>query len=94
MAEQTVEKSYERPSKNAPVKSGEFSIRISEPGSVEQDTPLRPAYLNFRGEGWVFGNLATDDPFCRRLCGDVICVCFNVEYRVAPEFKHDVVKKI
>jgi acetyl esterase/lipase len=71
-----------------PVKGGEISIRIFEPGPIEQDIPLRPAYVNFHGGGWVFGNLASDDPFCRRICREVNCVCFDVEYRVAPEFKH------
>jgi len=68
-----------------PVQGGEITIRIFEPG--EKTKELRPVYINFHGGGWVFGGLATDNDFCKRLSHEVGVVCFDVDYRLAPEFK-------
>lgn len=68
-----------------PVKDGEINVRIFEPGPGSADKPLRPAYVNYHGGGWTFGSLAMDDPYCRMVCREVGAVCFDIEYRLAPE---------
>ena len=50
-------------------------------------TAPRPVYINFHGGGWVFGGLATDVDFCKQLCHELGVVAFDVDYRLAPEFK-------
>ncbi|RVX72950.1 hypothetical protein B0A52_03303 [Exophiala mesophila] len=67
------------------VKDGEINVRIFEPGPMSVDEPLRPAYVNYHGGGWTFGSLAMDDPYCRMICREVGAVCFDIEYRLAPE---------
>lgn len=47
----------------------------------------RPTYINFHGGGWVFGGLFVDADFCRRVCKETGAVVFDVDYRLAPEFK-------
>jgi len=73
-----------------PVDSGEITIRIFEPAPKldDQGQPKkRAAYLNFHGGGWVFGGLAYDHSFCKRLVhqldGDLVAL--DVDYRLAPE---------
>lgn len=77
---------YRVSEQKCPVDGGEITIRIFEaaPASTSQQ---QPAYINFHGGGWVFGNLETDDDFCRRVAREVGCVVFDVDYRLAPEFK-------
>ena len=70
-----------------PVNGGEITIRIFEPDSKKfGDTP-KPVYINFHGGGWVFGGLPTDFDFCKRVSHDVGGVVFDVDYRLAPEYK-------
>lgn len=45
----------------------------------------KPVYVNFHGGGWVFGGLATDFDFCKRVARDTGAVVFDVDYRLAPE---------
>lgn len=78
-----------------PVDGGEITIRIFEPAPQldDQGQPKRrAAYVNFHGGGWVFGGLAYDHDFCKRvvhgLNGDL--VAFDVDYRLAPEHKHPI----
>ncbi|KAJ5143507.1 CAZyme family CE10 [Penicillium bovifimosum] len=78
-----------------PVDDGEITIRIFEPAQKldEQGQPKkRAAYINFHGGGWVFGGLAYDHDFCKRLVhgldGDL--VVFDVDYRLAPEYKYPI----
>ncbi|KAL5341469.1 alpha/beta hydrolase fold-domain-containing protein [Aspergillus crustosus] len=75
-----------------PVKDGEIKIRIFEPAPIldEQGEPKKRAvYINFHGGGWVFGNLSTDHDLCKRLVDglDGHLVAFDVDYRLAPEYK-------
>ncbi|KAL4870435.1 hypothetical protein BDV12DRAFT_195377 [Aspergillus spectabilis] len=75
-----------------PVKDGEIKIRIFEPAPIldEQGQPKKRAvYINFHGGGWVFGNLSTVHDFCKRLVDglDGHLVAFDVDYRLAPEYK-------
>jgi len=65
-------------------------VRIFEPapdahGKTKEGK--RAAYINFHGGGWVFGGLPTDEDFCKRLTWELGVVCFDVDYRLAPEFK-------
>jgi acetyl esterase/lipase len=84
---------YRITEQKCPVKDGEITIRIFEP-APETDSDGKPkkrgAYVNFHGGGWVFGGLAADHDFCKRivhdLAGDV--VAFDVDYRLAPEYKY------
>lgn len=78
-----------------PVDGGEITIRIFEPVPRldDQGQPKkRAAYVNFHGGGWVFGGLAYDHDFCKRvvhgLDGDL--VAFDVDYRLAPEHKYPI----
>ncbi|KAL4989459.1 alpha/beta hydrolase fold-domain-containing protein [Aspergillus falconensis] len=74
------------------VKDGEIKIRIFEPAPIldDQGKPKKRAvYVNFHGGGWVFGNLATDHDYCKRLADGLhghLVVC-DVDYRLAPEYK-------
>ncbi|KAH8646241.1 putative esterase [Xylariales sp. PMI_506] len=70
-----------------PVGDGaEITVRIFQPaGGVT--VQKRPVYVNFHGGGWVFGGLATDNDFCKRLVHELGCVVFDVDYRLAPEHK-------
>jgi acetyl esterase/lipase len=71
-----------------PVKGGEITVRVFEPephaGKVGK---ARPVYINFHGGGWVFGGLATDFDFCKRVANETGAVVFDVDYRLAPEYK-------
>lgn len=69
-----------------PVDNGEITIRIFEPAEVEPSIK-RPVYINFHGGGWVFNGLATDNDFCKRVCKETGAVVFDVDYRLAPEYK-------
>jgi len=74
---------------DSPAKSS-ITVRIFEPapdahGKTKEGK--RAAYINFHGGGWVFGGLPTDEDFCKRLTWELGVVCFDVDYRLAPEFK-------
>ncbi|KAJ9626827.1 hypothetical protein H2204_009843 [Knufia peltigerae] len=74
-----------------PVNGGEISIRIFEPGPADDaTTPRRPLYINYHGGGFTFGDLEMDDPFCRRVCREVGCVAFDVEYRLSPDYRYPI----
>ncbi|RDW69291.1 hypothetical protein BP6252_08311 [Coleophoma cylindrospora] len=70
-----------------PVEGGSITIRIFQPEAAEKAPGPRPVYINFHGGGWVFGGLATDFDLCKRLALETGCVCFDVDYRLAPEYK-------
>lgn len=73
-----------------PVNGGEITIRIFEPAPrPDQGQKKRIAYINFHGGGWVFGGLAYDHSFCKRLVHELDggLVAFDVDYRLAPEHK-------
>ncbi|KAI9370667.1 alpha/beta hydrolase fold-domain-containing protein [Aspergillus egyptiacus] len=77
---------------NCPVKDGVIRIRIFEPAPILQEkgqSKKRAVYINFHGGGWVFGNLSTDHDLCKRLVDglDGHLVVFDVDYRLAPEYK-------
>lgn len=76
-----------------PVKGAEITIRVFQPAPVngpDGKPKKRGSHVNFHGGGWVFGGLAPDHDFCKRLVhdleGDV--VAFDVDYRLAPENKY------
>ncbi|KAF7942773.1 uncharacterized protein EAE97_006227 [Botrytis byssoidea] len=64
-----------------------ITVRIFEPAPTVNEGKPRPAYVNFHGGGWVFGGLETDMEFCKRLVGELGCVVFDVDYRLAPEYQ-------
>lgn len=67
------------------VDGGEITVRIFEPEPCKDGDSNRPVYINYHAGGWTFGGLHYDDPFCRRLTKEIGCVCFDVDYRLAPE---------
>ncbi|KAL6814285.1 putative esterase [Trichoderma sp. SZMC 28015] len=67
------------------VDGGEITVRIFEPEPCKDGDSTRPVYINYHAGGWTFGGLHYDDPFCRRLTKEIGCVCFDVDYRLAPE---------
>ncbi|RDW72611.1 alpha/beta hydrolase [Aspergillus mulundensis] len=74
------------------VKDGEIKIRMFEPAPIldgQRQPRKRAVYVNFHGGGWVFGNLATDHDYCKRLVDGLHghLVAFDVDYRLAPEHK-------
>lgn len=46
--------------------------------------------MQYHGGGWVFGDLATDAEFCKRIVNELGCVVFDVDYRLAPENKYPI----
>lgn len=70
-----------------PVGGGEITIRVFQPSAVSSGQTPRPVYINYHGGGWVYGGLANDNDFCKRLALETGCVAFDVDYRLAPEYK-------
>jgi hypothetical protein len=70
-----------------PVDGGEITVRVIEPDTAKFPDSPRPVYINFHGGGWVFGGLPTDFDFVKRLSHELGVVCFDVDYRLAPEHK-------
>jgi acetyl esterase len=64
---------------------GDIRIRICVPKSGEDGS--RPVALFFHTGGFVFGDLDTDDPQCRRIGEKSGCIMVSVDYRLAPENK-------
>lgn len=56
-------------------------IRIYRPSAVA----LMPAVVYLHGGGWVLGDVASSDAFCRRLAHAARSAVFAVDYRLAPE---------
>jgi acetyl esterase/lipase len=73
-----------------PVDDGEITVRVIEPDASKFPDSPRPVYINFHGGGWVFGGLPTDFDFCKRLSHELGVVCFDVDYRLAPEYKYPI----
>lgn len=71
-----------------PVEGGQIKIRICEPSS--SPSGKRPAYMNFHGGGWVFGDLEVGHNFCKRVSLELDCVTLDVDYRLAPEHRFPV----
>lgn len=73
-----------------PVPGGQITIRIFQPSPASAGQKPRPVYVNYHGGGWVFGGLENDYDFCKRLAHETACVAFDVDYRLAPEYKFPV----
>ncbi|KAF8851197.1 hypothetical protein BDZ45DRAFT_539841, partial [Acephala macrosclerotiorum] len=63
---------------------GSIKVQIFESENKEGDGK-KLVYVNFHGGGWVFGGLPTDFDFCKRIANETGAVCFDVDYRLAPE---------
>ena len=46
-----------------------------------------PIVVYYHGGGWVLGDVASDDPFCRDLCRRSGMIVLSVDYRHAPEHR-------
>jgi acetyl esterase/lipase len=63
--------------------AGPVPVRLYAPQGAGRRP--RPALAFFHGGGWVAGDLATHDGFCRRLCAASGWRVIAVDYRRAPE---------
>jgi len=62
---------------------GTFSLRVYEPRTRNGQGGV----LYIHGGGFVCGDVAGYDPFCRYLADESRCVVASLEYRLAPEHK-------
>ena len=70
-----------------PGKGGTIRIRLYTPRSAVPGGSARPVSLFFHTGGFVFGDLDSDDPQCRRIAEVSGCIMVSVDYRLAPEHK-------
>ena len=68
------------------VSGGAIEARLYRPG-VEGALPV---VVYFHGGGWVTGNLAVADIYCRMLANAAGCIVVSVNYRHAPEHRFPV----
>ena len=62
-----------------------ITCRVYSPeGGKEGGSPLAVIY---HGGGWCIGGLENEDLLCKSLTSRLGCVCVNVDYRLAPEWK-------
>src|SRR5579864_1247839 len=64
-----------------PGPEGLLPIRIYSP----QGSGPFPILIFFHTGGWQVGDLASQDPLCRRLTNLTPCIVLTVDYRLAPE---------
>ncbi len=64
-----------------PGAEGDLAYRLYRPDSQGP----HPIVVYFHGGGWVLGDAASDDPFCRDLCVRSDAILISVDYRHAPE---------
>lgn len=71
---------------------GQIKIRVYTPDgeNTKGNGKQWPAYVNYHGGGWVFGDIETDVEFCKRIAVEVGAVVFDIEYRCSPEWKFPV----
>lgn len=67
--------------KTIKTKDSEIKIRIY------QQRPWSPVMIYFHGGGFVFGDLETYDPICKRIARISNATVVSVDYRLAPEYK-------
>ena len=53
----------------------------------EQASSGSPLAVIYHGGGWCIGGLENEELLCRLLTSKLGCVCVNVDYRLAPEYK-------
>jgi acetyl esterase/lipase len=63
-------------------KGRSIGLRILKAGG-----PVRGAYLDYHGGGWVIGNAAMDDRVNTRIAKDCGLVVVSVDYTLAPEIQ-------
>ncbi|KUJ23564.1 alpha/beta-hydrolase [Mollisia scopiformis] len=51
--------------------------------------PLHPIVVYYHGGGLHVGDLDSEDLTCRRICKELQCTVYSVEYRLMPEFPAD-----
>ena len=66
-----------------PGSEGPLDYRLYRPATKGP----HPVTVYFHGGGWVLGNLASDDNFCRDLCRNANSIIVSVNYRHAPEHR-------
>ncbi|KAL9110881.1 MAG: hypothetical protein Q9227_004681 [Pyrenula ochraceoflavens] len=62
---------------------GKFSVRIYTPAAASSQK--LPVALWYHGGGWISGDLASEDPLCRRVAASAPCIVVSVDYRLCPE---------
>ncbi len=66
-----------------PGAEGPLDYRLYRPGT----NGPHPVTLYFHGGGWVLGDHAADDAFCRDLCNKSDSIIISANYRHAPEHR-------
>ena len=64
-----------------PGANGELDYRLYRPDTQGP----HPVTVYFHGGGWVLGDHASDDAFCRDLCNNSNSIIISANYRHAPE---------
>ncbi len=64
---------------------GDLALRLYVPEHLGDR--LTPALVFYHGGGWVFGDLDSQDGFCRLLCREAAVRVVSVDYRLAPEHR-------
>ena len=60
------------------------------PGSAEQEEEeAKDIIIYYHGGGLYVGDLDSEDLTCRRLCKELGCTVYSVNYRLMPEFSAD-----
>lgn len=72
-----------------PVGAAPVSMRLHRPPAMSPEGPL-PALLWIHGGGYVLGDAAQEDAFCRRFARLTGLLVAAVEYRLAPEHPYPV----
>jgi acetyl esterase len=67
-----------------PSAGGPIPIRVYRPDNRRP----QPIFIYLHGGGWVFGDLNSHDAICRRIAAAAKCMVVSVEYRLAPEHRH------
>jgi acetyl esterase/lipase len=63
----------------------QITVRIYQP--LDTAAKSGPVLVVLHGGGWILGGLENEQPLCRKFVQELGGVSFNVDYRLAPEFK-------
>lgn len=75
-----------------PIRAYNPAEHASGPPDPRQDGPEeqgRPVIVYYHGGGLKVGDLDSEDLSCRRLCKELGCTVYSVEYRLLPDFTAD-----
>lgn len=64
-------------------RASEVPVIIYRP---ENNIKIMPALLHIHSGGFILGNAASNEAYCRKMASDLSCIVISVDYRLAPEF--------